>query len=134
VPDRIELRGLRAVGTHGVLPEEHQRAQPFEVDLDVEVDLADAGRSDALGDTIDYGALCEVVVRVITGPHAQLLEHLATRIAEAVLDSAGPRAEAVTVTVRKLRPPVAVELASSGVTVTRRPSPAPTARPAPHAG
>ena len=47
MPDHIELRGLRAVGTHGVLPEEHQRGQPFEVDLDVEVDLAAAGRSDA---------------------------------------------------------------------------------------
>ena len=120
MPDRIELRGLRAVGTHGVLPEEHQRAQPFEVDLDVEVDLVDAGRSDALDDTIDYGALCEVVAGVITGPHAQLLEHLAARIAQSALDRAGPRAAAVTVTVRKLRPPVPVELASSAVTITRR--------------
>ena len=39
-PDRIQLRGLRAMGTHGVLPEEQQRAQPFEVDLDLEVDLS----------------------------------------------------------------------------------------------
>jgi len=134
VPDRIELRGLRAVGTHGVLPEEHQRAQPFEVDLDVEVDLSDAGRSDALDDTIDYGALCEAVAEVIGGPHAQLLEYLAARIAQAALDRAGPRAEAVTVTVRKLRPPVPVELASSGVTITRRRGAVPTPRRAPDPG
>ena len=44
--DVIELRGLRVMGTHGVLPEEHARAQPFEVDLDVEADLAIAGDSD----------------------------------------------------------------------------------------
>lgn len=120
MPDRIELRGLRALGTHGVLPEEHHRAQPFEVDLDVEVDLTAAGRSDDLDDTIDYGALCEAVVAVIGGPHAQLLEYLAERMAEAVFERAGVRAEAVTVTVRKLRPPVPVELASSAVTITRR--------------
>ena len=54
-PDRIELRGLRVLGAHGVLPEEQQRAQPFEVDLDLELDLRPAGRSDALADTVDYG-------------------------------------------------------------------------------
>jgi dihydroneopterin aldolase/2-amino-4-hydroxy-6-hydroxymethyldihydropteridine diphosphokinase len=118
--DRIELRGLRAIGTHGVLPEERERGQPFEVDLDVVADLSAAGRSDALGDTIDYGALCDVVAAVISGPHADLLEHLAERIATRALASAGERAVQVTVTVRKLRPPVPVELASSAVTITRR--------------
>ena len=48
--DRIELRGLRVVGTHGALPEEQVRAQPFEVDLDIEVDLRPAGLSDDLDD------------------------------------------------------------------------------------
>ena len=46
--DRIDLRGFRALGTHGALPEEQVRAQPFEVDLDVFADLAAAGRSDEL--------------------------------------------------------------------------------------
>jgi dihydroneopterin aldolase len=121
--DRIELRGLRAVGTHGVLPEERQRAQPFEVDLDVMADLSSAGQSDDLVDTIDYGALCEAVAAVITGQHAELLEHLAEGIAQATLASAGTRAESVTVTVRKLRPPVPFELVSSGVTITRHRTP-----------
>jgi dihydroneopterin aldolase len=120
--DRIELRGLRAMGTHGVLPEERQRAQPFEVDLDLEADLSTAGATDALADTVDYGAMCTAVAEVIAGPHAQLLEHLAERIARAVLAVGGTRAQRVTVTVRKLRPPVPVELASSGVTITRTPS------------
>ena len=117
--DRIELRGLRLVGTHGVLPEEHERAQPFEVDLDLELDLAKAGRSDALGDTIDYGSVAEAVAAVVEGPHSDLLEHLADRIADAALDAGAPLATAVTVSVRKLRPPVPFELASAGVTITR---------------
>ena len=117
--DRIELRGLRVVGTHGVLAEERERAQPFEVDLDLDVDLTKPGSSDALGDTIDYGSVVEAVAGVITGPHSDLLEHLAERIASAALAAGAPLTEAVTVTVRKLRPPVPFELGSAGVTVTR---------------
>lgn len=121
VADRIELRGLRVVGTHGLLAEERDRAQPFEVDLDLYVDLGPAGLSDRLADTVDYGALCASVVEVVAGPHSQLLEHLAQRVADAVLASAGGRAVGTTVTVRKLRPPVPADLASSSVTVHRRP-------------
>jgi dihydroneopterin aldolase/2-amino-4-hydroxy-6-hydroxymethyldihydropteridine diphosphokinase len=119
-PDRIELRGLRAFGTHGVLPEEHERAQPFEVDLDLEIDLQPAGRSDDLGDTVDYAAVTAAVVTVLSGPHAELLEHLAERIAAVALASGAPHATAVTVKLRKTRPPVPFELASAGVTIHRR--------------
>jgi 7,8-dihydroneopterin aldolase/epimerase/oxygenase len=117
--DRIELRGLRILGTHGVLPEERERSQPFEVDLDLDVDLSKAGRSDALGDTIDYGAIAEAVAGVVGGTHSDLLENLAERIAGAALEAGAPLAAGVTVTVRKLRPPVPVDLASAGVTVRR---------------
>jgi 7,8-dihydroneopterin aldolase/epimerase/oxygenase len=115
--DRIELRGLRAVGTHGALPEEQFRAQPFEVDLDLQVNLRPAGQSDDLADTVDYGALAESVERVITKERFQLLERLAERIADEVRQD--QRVEEARVTVRKLRPPVAVDLASAAVTITR---------------
>jgi dihydroneopterin aldolase len=115
--DRIELRGLRAQGVHGVLPEEQVRAQPFEVDLSVEADLRGAGRSDDLADTLDYGAIAESAAKVVSGEHFSLLERLAERIAEVVL--ADGRVTSVTVSVRKLRPPVPVDLATAGVTITR---------------
>ncbi|MBO0693455.1 MAG: dihydroneopterin aldolase [Acidimicrobiaceae bacterium] len=118
--DRIRLRGLRLIGTHGVLPEEHERAQPFEVDLEIVADLARPGRSDALQDTIDYGAVTAAVAGVVGGEHADLLEHLAERIADATFDVAGGAAFEVAVTVRKLRPPVAHDLAVSEVTIRRR--------------
>jgi len=123
--DRIELRGLRVVGTHGALPEEYERAQPFEVDLDLYLDLQPAGRSDILGDTVDYGGIVELVTSIVEGPHADLLEHLAERIADSTLaramsiSGAGGIA-AVTVSIRKLRPPVPADLASAGVTIHRR--------------
>lgn len=115
--DRIELRGLRALGVHGALPEEQSRAQPFEVDLDVEMDLDTPARSDDLDDTLDYGALCDSTVRVIETERFNLLEALAGRIADVVL--ADDRVVSVSVTIRKVRPPVPVDLDYAGVTLQR---------------
>lgn len=116
--DCIELRGLRLVGICGALPEERDRAQPLEFDVDVETDTAAAGQSDVLGDTVDYGALCDAVAATVAAGAPQLLEHLAAEVASAVL-AADQRIEAVTVAVRKLRPPVPHALDSSGVRIRR---------------
>lgn len=115
--DTIELRALRALGICGALPEEQERVQPLEVDLDVVADLAPAGASDDLDDTLDYGLIAENVERVIVDERFVLLERLAARIAEVVL--VDPRVESVTVAVRKLRPPVPQQLDTSGVRITR---------------
>jgi dihydroneopterin aldolase len=118
VSDRIELRGLRAMGVHGAFPEERRQAQPFEIDVDVEADLATAGRSDQLGDTVDYGDVAAAVERAVRGDPCHLLEALAERIAGEV-KATDRRIRGVTVTVRKLRPPVPLDLASAGVRITR---------------
>ncbi len=115
--DHIELRGLVASGICGALPEERVRAQPLEVDLDVVADLSRPGVSDDLADTLDYGAIAAAVEAVITGEGFVLLERLAQRLADVVL--ADPRALGVTVSVRKLRPPVPQVMATSGVRITR---------------
>lgn len=117
--DRIVLRGLRAVGTHGALPEERQRAQPFEVDLEIFADLSSAGASDALAETIDYGPVAAAVASVVAGDHSDLIEHLAQRIVDATFGVAGVLAREVVVTVRKLRPPVPFDLAAAEVTIRR---------------
>jgi len=109
---------LRLLGAHGALPEERDRPQPFEVDLDLAVDLAAAGRTDSLADTVDYGMVATTVEHVVTGESHHLLERLASRIGDDVL-AADPRIASVTVTVRKLRPPVPLDLAWAAVTLTR---------------
>jgi dihydroneopterin aldolase len=118
MPDLIEIRGLRVMGTHGVLEVERQRAQPFEVDIDVETDLSTAGRSDNLDDTIDYGWVSAQADAVVGGPHRELIERVAQEIADAVL--ADGRISGVTVVVRKLRPPVPLDVATTAVRITRR--------------
>ncbi|MDQ6911119.1 MAG: dihydroneopterin aldolase [Actinomycetota bacterium] len=114
---RIELRGLRLVGVHGFLPHERERAQPFEIDIDIDADLSTAARSDELSDTLDYGALADAAAKVVTGEQWKLLERMAARIAEEI--SADDRVRSVRVTVRKLRPPVPLDMASAGVSITR---------------
>jgi dihydroneopterin aldolase len=118
VSDRIELRDLRVMGRHGVLDEEKERAQPFALDIVAWVDTSAAQRSDALGDTVDYGLLAEKAAEVVERHTFQLLEALAGRLADALL-IVDPRLEAVEVTVRKLRPPLALDIGSTGVRVRR---------------
>jgi len=115
--DRILVSGLREMGVHGVLPEEQQREQPFGVDIELIVDLAAAGASDALADTVDYGALCDAVSRVVATEHYQLLERLAERIAE--ICRADARVQGVVVEVRKLEPPVRARVDHVGVRIER---------------
>jgi dihydroneopterin aldolase len=116
--DRIELRGLRLAGIVGVLAHEQAQAQPLELDVDVRLDLQAAGASDDLGDTVDYGALCAVAEHVVSSTRYALLEALGEHLATALL-AADPRIDAVTIAVRKLRPPVAQQLSTSGVRLTR---------------
>ena len=117
MPDLIRIVGVREAGVHGVLPEEQVRAQPFEVDVELEVDLGPAGASDSLDDTVDYGGLAEAIARIVRTERYALLERLATRIAEDC--RADERVAKATVTVKKLHPPVPVVLDHVAVTITR---------------
>jgi dihydroneopterin aldolase len=117
VEDRIEVRGLRVDGVHGVLDEEQVRSQPFEVDLDLYLDTGPGAASDDLATTADYGAAVDAAVTVITGPPRRLLESLAAAIADRVLEDT--HIDAVTVVIRKLRPPLAPEVTSTGVRLHR---------------
>ncbi len=116
--DRIEILDLRVVGVHGLLPEERERAQPFSLDIVAWVDTAAAQQSDALTDTVDYGALAQLASEVVSKRSYRLLEALAGRLAEALLGT-DSRLEAIEVTVRKLRPPLPLDIASTGIRVLR---------------
>lgn len=119
--DRIELRGLRVMAYCGVLPEEQQRRQPFELDVDVYCDLTAAGGSDDLADTVDYGALCDRLAELASQERFALMERFAAAAAEAVVEM--PMVGGATVRVTKVRPPVATDLATAGVRVSRGDTP-----------
>ena len=76
--DRIELSGLECFGHHGVFDFEKQEGQPFIVDVTCWMNFAAAGASDDLSDTVDYGALAELVAAVVEGPARDLIETVDT--------------------------------------------------------
>lgn len=116
--DTIEIRGLRLLCHVGVTGEERAVAQPVEFDVDLSVDLSAAASSDSVSDTVDYGAVSVAVADAVGGEHA-LLERLAAVAADAAL-AVDDRTSAVVVAVRKLRPPVPLDVASTGVRLHRR--------------
>ncbi len=115
--DRIELRGLRLLVVCGVLDHEQAQAQPFEFDLDLHVDLVPA-MSDDLGDTVNYGEVLERIQTALAVERFALLEKMAGRVAEICFD-VSPKVTAVSVAARKLRPPVAQDVTSTGVHIHR---------------
>lgn len=115
--DRILIASIWEQGVHGVLPEERQRPQPFEVDVELSIDLRAAGASDDLADTVDYGALADEIRAIVAGESHQLLERLAERIAETCRSD--PRVTAVTVEVRKTEPPIEGAIGHVAVRIER---------------
>ncbi|WP_017613818.1 dihydroneopterin aldolase [Nocardiopsis salina] len=116
--DRITLRGLRAVGHHGVFDFERRQGQEFVVDAVLHVDAATAAASDRVEDTVHYGVLADRLVEVMTGEPVDLIETLAERLARVCL--AAPLVERVELTVHKPSAPIEHEFADVAVTVDRR--------------
>jgi dihydroneopterin aldolase len=102
--DRIELRGLKVRGNHGVFGHERADGQNFVVDITVWIDLTEAATSDDLADTFDYGVLAQRAATVVAGPARNLIETVAGEIADDVMKDA--RVHAVEVTVHKPQAPI----------------------------
>lgn len=115
--DAIVIRGIEFLGVHGATEEERLRHQRFSVDLTLELPLDKPSTTDALADTVDYSKAGELVVHVGTTARYHLLETLAAHMARELQDR-WPHA-AVTVSIRKLSPPVSFAVQSIEVRIHR---------------
>ena len=95
--DRIEVRGLRVRGFHGVLDAERRDGQDFLIDAVLTVDTRAAAAADDLSLTVDYAALSDRLAGIVAGRPARLIETLAERLAQACLAAPGVRQAEVTV-------------------------------------
>ena len=114
---RIELRGLRVRGHHGVYDFERSAGQDFLIDVTLELDLAPAAATDDVADTVHYGELADKLVTVVAGEPVNLLETLADHLVTVCLADA--RVGVATVTVHKPQAPIPHEFADVAVTVRR---------------
>jgi dihydroneopterin aldolase len=117
VNDTIHLSGIEVFAHHGVFDHERSDGQLFVVDVDVEVDVSRAANTDALEDTLDYGALAVAVRDAVAGEPLNLLEALALRVLRAIF--VFDQALAARVTIHKPSAPMPVSLAGVSVTVYR---------------
>jgi dihydroneopterin aldolase len=115
--DGIHLHGVRVYAHHGVYEEEKRRGQVFLIDVDIAMDLSEAGRTDDLARTIHYGELADAIVRRASSERWDLIERVAERTAELVLED--PRVEEVTVRVHKPEVTLPTPVANVSVSVTR---------------
>lgn len=102
---RVRLVNAVFYGHHGVMQEEHEVGGRYEVDVGVDLDFEQAARHDDLTRTVNYEQVYDFVRKLVTENNFYLIEKLAYRIAQQVLETY-PDVEGVEVTVRKPNPPV----------------------------
>lgn len=115
--DAIRVRRL-VVDMHVGVPEEERKTpQAVWFDLEIHRSLAAAGRNDDLRDTLDYSVITARVAEVAQNLEAHLLEHVAQRVADVLLEM--PEVASVTVEVGKRNPPVDEEVEAISVLISR---------------
>lgn len=105
--DTITIEGIEVWANHGVMPHEADLGQRYIIDVAIHLDLRDAIASDDLADTVDYGALSALVVHAFGAPRTRLVESVAGRLADEVLDH-DERITAVDLVVHKPSAPLTV--------------------------
>lgn len=117
VHDEIVLTGLTVFGHHGVFDFERRDGQEFTIDLTLSLSLAKAAQTDDVVDTVHYGELADTVAAIVAGEPVNLIETLAQRIADAVLED--DRVASVTVTVHKPHAPIQQTFSDVAVSIRR---------------
>lgn len=95
--DKIMARGMTFKGCHGVLPIEQIQPQTFIVDADLFLDTSRAGCSDDLKDTVSYAEVFFQIKTIVEQEKFQLLEALAEKIAQVLLQQFPVREVEITV-------------------------------------
>ena len=117
--DRIILANMRFQGRHGYYDHELLALQPFEVDVELVVNLQPAGMDDDLDRSVDYGKAYEAVRQIVESTSFRLLEALAEAISHELLADFGLVRE-VCVRVRKPKVQLSGPLDYAGVEIWRQ--------------
>ncbi|OAB43467.1 dihydroneopterin aldolase [Paenibacillus antarcticus] len=112
--DKMVMHRMEYYGYHGVFEEERRLGQRYYIDLELDMDLREAGEQDDLTKTINYADIHVLVKGIVENKSFQLIEALGEAIASSLLDTY-TRINALTVKVTKPHPPFDIHF--QGVTV-----------------
>lgn len=115
---KIQIKGLRVYGYHGVMEHEREEGQYFIVDATLKVDAERASSTDDISNTVSYAEIAQLVAENVRNNPVNLLETLSQRLADEILAAAGPWAKKVKVTVSK--PDAPIDLYFDTVSVTAK--------------
>jgi len=120
--DRIFLRGIPVHARHGVFEEERRLGQRFVFDVDFWVEAQAYARADDAGPAVSYADVYDAVTQAAGEPSLNLIEAVAERIAQRLLDSFPP-IQRVRIEVHKPGAPIAGVFADVGVEIFRSRAP-----------
>ncbi len=117
--DKIILTGIEIFGHHGCSDEEKRRGQIFKVDLELNLNLSRAGKSDEISETVDYSKILEEVEKIVGGEPKNLIETVAEEISEKILRDFD-KVESLRVTLHKPDAPLAIKYFDAAVSIFRQ--------------
>lgn len=115
---KIFVEGIRIYAYHGCFKEETAIGTDFLIDVELDVDLTAASKSDDLGDTVNYQTVFEVIKEQMDIP-SKLLEHVGLRCITSLFRSF-PLIQEVKLKISKLNPPLGGHIDSVSVLLTER--------------
>ena len=117
--DKLILKGIEIFGRHGCHVEEQRRGQIFKVDIELNLNLEKAGKTDDINETVDYPQVLFDVEKIVGGTPRKLIETVAEEIAETLLKNY-PCVESLKVVLHKPNAPLLVRYAEAAVEISRR--------------
>ena len=84
--DKIFLTDLKVDTIIGIYEWERNTTQTLQFDLEFDWDIQTAAASDDIKDTLDYGAVAEVLVNFVQESRYQLIETLAESVCRLLLE------------------------------------------------
>lgn len=116
--DQVFVNGLALHAYHGVMQHEAKVGQTFTLDIVLDIDLAEASRTDMLKHTVGYDQVVSVASEAFCARRYRLVEAAAGAVAEAVLERF-KQVIAIRVTIHKPHAPIAATFNDVGVSIHR---------------
>lgn len=116
--DKVFIDRLEVFANHGVYPAENELGQKFVVSLTLYTNLRQAGETDDLAASIDYGAVCHEADTFMREHTYKLIEAAAEALSQHLL-ARYPQLLGVRVRLEKPWAPIGLPLAQAGVEILR---------------